>query len=294
MLSELTPGKAKRNIPAGPTKAILAGVRPRDVAGKTRRQLAVELLGKLMDLTGVGPVVAARILADVGDVDRFGDRNRSPPGPAPPPGRLLRRADPPPAVPGRQPAGQPRDAHRRGLPDPRRQPRPGPLPAQARRRQEPMEAMRCLKRRISDAGPGGHHGASLPSSAGGSHPHSGTSDQPQPGPAPRTLSAAAPTRKTTTSRSLQPASWQQRGAAVGVGAATPGRYAAGCLGSGRSGAAARGERVWAVDTGSNASGASGSWPLRGSSAASRSRSASKAIDSAATAATIAFWPSKYR
>ena len=29
-----------------------------------------------MDLTGVGPVVAARILADVGDVARFADRNR--------------------------------------------------------------------------------------------------------------------------------------------------------------------------------------------------------------------------
>ncbi|HYJ70457.1 MAG TPA: IS110 family transposase, partial [Nocardioidaceae bacterium] len=30
----------------------------------------------LMDLPGIGPVVAARILADVGDVARFSDRNR--------------------------------------------------------------------------------------------------------------------------------------------------------------------------------------------------------------------------
>jgi transposase len=30
----------------------------------------------LMDLRGVGPVVAARTLADVGDVTRFADRNR--------------------------------------------------------------------------------------------------------------------------------------------------------------------------------------------------------------------------
>jgi len=30
----------------------------------------------LMNLPGVGPVVAARILADVGDVARFADRNR--------------------------------------------------------------------------------------------------------------------------------------------------------------------------------------------------------------------------
>ena len=30
----------------------------------------------LMDLPGVGPVVAARVLADVGDITRFADRNR--------------------------------------------------------------------------------------------------------------------------------------------------------------------------------------------------------------------------
>ena len=82
-------------------KAMLASVRPRDIAGKTRRRLAAEQLAELvavekkiksltdelkamvlargstlMDLPGVGPVVAARILADVGDVARFADRNR--------------------------------------------------------------------------------------------------------------------------------------------------------------------------------------------------------------------------
>ena len=31
---------------------------------------------RLMDIHGVGPVVAARVLADVGDVTRFADRNR--------------------------------------------------------------------------------------------------------------------------------------------------------------------------------------------------------------------------
>ena len=102
LLSELTPGKAKKDLTALQAKAILAGVRPRDLAGKTRRRLtpakqltelvAVEKKMKdltrelkamvlargstLMELTGVGPVVAARILADVGDVARFADRNR--------------------------------------------------------------------------------------------------------------------------------------------------------------------------------------------------------------------------
>jgi hypothetical protein len=67
-----------------------------------------------MDLPGIGPAGAARILADVGDVARF-----------PEPGALrvlarhrldrclLRRTGPAPVVPGRQPPDQPSPAHRR-------------------------------------------------------------------------------------------------------------------------------------------------------------------------------------
>ena len=76
-------------------------MRPRDIAGKTRRRIAAEELAepvaveakmkkttaelkamvlaresRLMDTDGIGAVVAARILADVGDVARFADRNR--------------------------------------------------------------------------------------------------------------------------------------------------------------------------------------------------------------------------
>ena len=66
----------------------------------------------------------------------------------------------------------------------------------------PMVAMRCLRRRLSDAvyrqlaadtrsqqeaSPGGHPGASLTSSAAGLPPDTGTSDQPLPGPAHPTL-----------------------------------------------------------------------------------------------------------
>ena len=68
----------------------------------------------------------------------------------------------------------------------------------------PNEAMRCLKRRLSDivyrtmlndlvattaTGPGGHREASHQSSATGSHPQTGSSDKSLPGPAetkPRT------------------------------------------------------------------------------------------------------------
>ena len=101
LLAELTPGQAKKDITALQAKAILASVRPRDIAGKTRRRVAADELAdlvgiekkvkaltaelktlvrargsNLMDLPGVGPIVAARVLADVGDVARFADRNR--------------------------------------------------------------------------------------------------------------------------------------------------------------------------------------------------------------------------
>ena len=77
----------------------------------------------------------------------------------------------------------------------------------------PMEALRCLKRRLSDvvyrqlvadakhkggADPGGHCGAALQSSAADSHPLIDTSDQPLPGPAQPTLRRPPASRKTLT------------------------------------------------------------------------------------------------
>ncbi len=50
---------------------------------------------------------------------------------------ILRRAGPAPAVPGREPADEPHDPHRRDHPDPPRHRGPGLLPTQARRRQDP-------------------------------------------------------------------------------------------------------------------------------------------------------------
>jgi hypothetical protein len=175
-------------------------------------------------------VVAARILADVGDVARFADRNRfaSWTGTAPieaSSGEIVRhrlsRAGNHKvnhvihiaAACQIRPDTEGRAYYRRKL-------------AAGKTR---AEAMRCLKRRISDAiyrqlladlraqsteglhegvnaGPGGHRGASHISSAAGSHPHTDTSDQPLPGPAPTTLPAPAPARKTPNSKPLQPAS----------------------------------------------------------------------------------------
>jgi transposase len=239
-LAELLPGKAKKDITTLQAKKMLASVRPRDIAGKTRRRIAAEELAelvavetkikkattelkamvlardsRLMDLPGVGPVVAARVLADVGDVARFADRNRfaSWTGTAP--------LD---ASSGEQ------NRHRLSRAGNRRinhmihiaavtQLRHTPEGQAYYRRKraagkKPMEAMRCLKRRIADAiyrqmvadaqpallepgaGPGGHCGASLTSSAADFHPLIDTSDQPLPGPADTTLRPAPTTRKT--------------------------------------------------------------------------------------------------
>ncbi|WP_256793251.1 IS110 family transposase [Terrabacter sp. Ter38] len=230
LLSELTPGKAKKDLTPLQAKAILASVRPRDLAGKTRRRLTVEQLtelvavdkkikaltkelnamviargSQLMDLSGVGPVVAARTLADVGDVARFADRNRfaSWTGTAP--------LD---ASSGEQ------NRHRLSRAGNRRMNHMIHIAAISQIRldtdgrayyrrkcaegKKPLEALRCLKRRISDAlygqlvtdaraagaGPGGHCGATQESSAAGSNPLTSASDQPLPGPAPTTLPAA--------------------------------------------------------------------------------------------------------
>ena len=100
LLTELIPGGAEKNLSATKAKRLLAATRPRSLVGKTTRRLAAEELADLvttdaklkslekelaaavrasgshlMDLRGIGPAGAARILADVGDVARFPDRN---------------------------------------------------------------------------------------------------------------------------------------------------------------------------------------------------------------------------
>ena len=243
LLAELLPGQAKRDITTGQAKAMLATVRPRDIAGKTRRRIAVEELteliavekrmkkatselkamvlareSRLMDIHGVGAVVAARILADVGDVARFANRNRfaSWTGTAP--------LD---ASSGEQ------NRHRLSRAGNRRVNHMIHIAAVTQLRldtegrayyrrkraagKKPQEALRCLKRRISDviyrqlvadahpaaeAGPGGHCGASQESSAVDLPPHIDTSDQPLPDPRSRRYAAAPATRKSQPSGPL--------------------------------------------------------------------------------------------
>jgi transposase len=252
LLAELLPGQGKKDLTALQAKAILASVRPRDIAGKTRRRIAAEELAdlvsveakmkkstaelktlvlargsRLMDIHGVGPVVAARILADVGDITRFADRNRfaSWTGTAP--------LD---ASSGEQ------NRHRLSRAGNRRMNHVLHIAAVTQIRldtdgqayyrrkraagKKRLEAMRCLKRRLSDVvyrqliadaeraalttspqevgtGPGGHCGATKESSAVDLPPHIDTSDQPLPGPANPTLQPSPRPRKAPDKRTLK-------------------------------------------------------------------------------------------
>jgi transposase len=225
---ELIPGGAPVKKSASQYQALLATVRPRDLAGKTRRRMASEELADLhrldsklkamkaelkaavqatgshlMDIYGIGPAGAARILADVGDIARFPDRNHfaSWTGTAPidaSSGQHIRHR--------LSRAGNRRLNHVLYIAGIVQLRHDTTGRAYYRRKlaagKTPMEAMRCLRRRLSDAvyrqlaadaqppsstGPGGHPGASLTSSAAGLSPDTGTSDQPLPGPAHPTL-----------------------------------------------------------------------------------------------------------
>lgn len=207
-------------------------VRPRDIAGETRRRIAAEELtelisveakikkstaelkaivlargSRLMDPHGVGPVVAARVLADVGDVTRFADRNRF--------------ASWTGTAPLDASSGE-HNRHRLSRAGNRRMNRMIHIAAISQIRldtdgrvyyrrkrvegKKSLEAIRCTKRRISDAiyrqllaaaqraavedvgtGPGGRCRATQESSAVDLPLHIDASDQPLPGPAEKTL-----------------------------------------------------------------------------------------------------------
>jgi transposase len=222
LLMELIAAGAQRNLTAAKAKALLATVRPRDVARRTRRQLAADLIEdlvgldrKLTDLDtrlkaaveatgttltgikGVGTATAAMVLGEVGDVRRFPSRHHfaTYTGTAPievSSGEVQRHRL------SRAGNRQLNHAlHIVALSNKRYDSRGGDYYARKVAAGKGKKgALRCLKRRLSDAvfrrlvadqqqraqrSPGGHSGATLQSSAAGSHPNADTSEQPHTG-----------------------------------------------------------------------------------------------------------------
>ncbi len=213
----------------------MATVRPRDIAGKTRRRVAAELISDLervyarkkaankelrelvqetgttlLDLRGIGPAGAARLLVEVGDITRFPDRNHfgSWTGTAP------IDASSGDNVRHRLSRGGNRQINRvlhiMAVVQLRNQTEGRDFFDRTKARGKTSnESMRLLKRRLSDivyrtmvndtarhlvTGPGGQQGDDSDSSAAGSQPHTDSSDKPLPGPVrthPRTPLPAA-------------------------------------------------------------------------------------------------------
>jgi len=222
LLMELIAAGAQRNLTATKAKALLATVRPRDVAGRTRRQLAADLVEDLVgldrklteldkrlkaavaatgttltDIKGVGTATAAMILGEVGDVRRFPSRHHfaTYTGTAPievSSGEVQRHRL------SRAGNRQLNHAlHIVALSNKRYDPRGATYYAKKVAAGKGKKgALRCLIRRLCDGiyrhmvddqqqrtqrSPGGQLGATLQSSAAGSHPNTGTSEQPHTG-----------------------------------------------------------------------------------------------------------------
>ena len=223
LLLEMIPGGAKKDLSAAQARKILASVRPRDGLGKTRKRVAMELVidleriyqrkkaankelvelikttgTALLGLHGIGPTGAARLLVEVGDITRFPDRGHfaSWTGTAP------IDASSGDHVRHRLSRGGNRQINRvlhMMAVVQLRNPTEGRayFDRKVAAGKTPNEAMRALKRRLSDivyrtmltdivtakaTGPGGHRGATHQSSATGSQPHTSTSDQSLPRP----------------------------------------------------------------------------------------------------------------
>jgi transposase len=177
LLIDLVPGGARRNLTAKRAAALLAGVVPAGAPAVTRWQLATELVADvrqleqriaavevrikaavaqakttLVELFGVGPVLAATFLGEVGDIGRFPSKHHfaAHTGTAPleaSSGQVIRHR--------LSRAGDRKLNHALYMMAIVQVRRPSPGQAYYRRKlaegKSPKEALRCLKRRLSDA-----------------------------------------------------------------------------------------------------------------------------------------------
>ncbi|MFD6163538.1 IS110 family transposase [Nocardia sp. NPDC060256] len=223
LLLELIPGGAKKFLSSMQARALIDTITPQDAvvrirlrlveeliedletidrkiraADKELRQLVTERGSTLMELNGIGPSSAARLLADTGDIRRFRNRDRF---------ASWNGTAPLDASSGEQ------QRHRLSRAGNRKINRVLHIMAVVQLRHHTAgrvyydgrrtsgktskEALRALKRRLSNvvytrmltdqqrnelAGPGGQTGTTTDSSATGLTPHTDPSDKPQPGP----------------------------------------------------------------------------------------------------------------
>jgi transposase len=177
LLVDLVPGGARRNLTAKRAAALLDQVAPTSAPAVTRHQLAQELVADmrgldrriaevearikasvaqskttLVELFGLGPVLAARFLGEVGDIGRFPSKHHfaAHTGTAPleaSSGQVIRHR--------LSRAGDRKLNHALYMMAMVQVRRPSPGQAYYRRKlaegKSPREALRCLKRRLSDA-----------------------------------------------------------------------------------------------------------------------------------------------
>jgi transposase len=230
-LQILIPGGAQRHLTATKAKTLLASVRPRDEVGKIRKALVVDQLAdlvridiRLLDINrqiraavkaapttlptvrGVGPVITAIVLGEVRDVARFADADHFASYNGSAPTTWGSAGDARPCV---NRGGNRRLNHALHMAAVTQLRHRGPGREYYLRKRaagkKPKEALRCLKRRVSDAiyrqlvhdaqasqrDPGGHMGATTKISAANPTPTVDSSIKPQPGSQPDATPAAA-------------------------------------------------------------------------------------------------------
>jgi transposase len=224
VLCQLIPGGVSKRITAGQAARILAAAEPRSAAGAARWQLAEQFLTDLRridiqrrdihkklaaavqasgttvtEIFGVGPAGAAAVLGDVGDISRFPSQdhfaacNGTAPTEVSSGNRVIRRL----SLRGNRRMNhaihmaavtQIRYRHTKGR---------AYYDKKIAEGKTAKEALRALKRQVSDAlyqrmkadarrgaGPGGHPGNGSAASAAGLHPADRLFGQATPGPAP--------------------------------------------------------------------------------------------------------------
>ena len=247
VLADLVPGGFSREITAGQGASMRKRIRPSGPAARARRELAAEFPGlrrldgqirdtrnklaaavqasgtTLTGIFGVGPVIAAAILGEAGDTTRFGDRDRFAAcnGTAPievsSGGRKIHRL----SLRGNRRPGH--AIHMAAVTQIRYAHSPGRayFDRKLAEGKTGKEALRCLKRQISDAiyarlvagaasrgtpahaeGPGGQPGNGSVSSAAGSHPGRRLFGKATPGPHP-SLRPAATARRAVQATALK-------------------------------------------------------------------------------------------